>query len=74
MERKTLGMVVITFDILVTACSVFIIWFLERHIGLHVKNYTKLTLETREFGLTFSNFPVYHYKKLDDKNKIDPLI
>ena len=67
MDRKTLGYVIITLDIMVSALSVFFILYLERNVGFHVKNFNKLTLETKEFSLYFTNFPRYKVRESKEK-------
>ena len=58
-------------DILLTLSSIIFILILERQINQHVKNYVKLTLETREFSLYFSNFPIILLDFFDKINTDD---
>ena len=56
-SRNVLGYIVITLDLFLTSLSIIFIWYLQHHINKHIKTYDKLTLQTKDFCLTFNNFP-----------------
>jgi len=52
-SKEALSYIIITIDVITILCSVFYIWFLEHNIEANLNVNDLLTLETREFALTF---------------------